>query len=116
LSHGQAKLLVNQPAGGRWGVVNYDVVFAIGDSSHPQYLAKEGRQLAEASFRDIRPHPAVKRLHGLWRHRDEEAGAVHNLGRREGGHVGFQVIRLGWAATGKLRHFSALEKPRATGD
>ena len=25
---------------GEGGVVNYDVVFAIGDSSHPQYLAK----------------------------------------------------------------------------
>ena len=47
------------------------------------------------------PLPAAKRLHGLRGHGDEEARAVHNLGRREGGHVGPQVIRL---AKGKLRH------------
>ena len=45
------------------------------------------------------PHPPVarnaKRLHGLRRHRDEEAGAVDDLGRRTGGHVGPEVIRLG---------------------
>lgn len=56
------------------------------------------------------PHPAVKRLHRLWRHRDEEAGAVHNLGRREGGHVGFQVIRLGsWAAGQRLENFAIFQ-------
>lgn len=73
----------------------------------------------QTSTTTFAPHPAVKRLHGLGRHRDEEAGAVHNLGRREGGHVGPQVIRLGsWMQLGSLENLAieALENPRAKGN
>lgn len=59
-----------------------------------ELVHKKGWQKVRPCDKSHQGEAAAQLLHGFWRHRDEEARAVHDLCRRQGGHVGSQVVCL----------------------